>query len=69
MGRLSKLINLGAQFGTNPKWVEKAGWFADLGTYVKCYKKVCSTSVNMLSYSNRAAAEFPQRLLQHRQHS
>jgi len=68
MVRLSKLNSLVAQLGTNPKWIEKAGWFADLGTFVKCYKKVCSTPVNMLSYSNRAADDFPQRLLQRRQH-
>lgn len=35
--------------GTNPKWVEKAGWFADLGTFDRHYEKVGSPPEYMFS--------------------
>ncbi|DBA97002.1 TPA: hypothetical protein ACH3X1_015285 [Trebouxia sp. C0004] len=38
-GRSTKPNSLVAQFGTNLKWIEKAGRFADLGTCVKHYEK------------------------------
>ena len=34
-GKSTRPNSLVAQFGTNSKCIEKAGWFADLGTYVK----------------------------------
>ena len=39
-GRSTKPNSLVAQFGTNPKWIEKAGWFADLGTFDRNYERV-----------------------------
>lgn len=32
--------SLVARCGTNLKWIEKAGWFAELGTFDKHYEKV-----------------------------
>jgi len=38
------------------KWIEKAGWFADLGTFDRNYDRVCCTPANMLSCNNNAAS-------------
>ena len=42
-GSSTKLNSLVAQFGTNPRWIEKGGWFADLGTFDRNYERVCDT--------------------------
>ena len=61
-GKSTKPNSVVAQFGTNPKWIEKAGWCAHLGTYVNNYEKVYSTPATMMSFS-KAADDCPQRLL------
>jgi len=54
-GRSTKPNSLVAQFGTNPKWIEKAGWFADLGAFDRNYERVRHFTCDMLICSHHAA--------------
>lgn len=47
-----------ATFGTCLKWIEKAGWFADLGTFDRHYEKVLLINIMPLSYFSASTHSF-----------